>query len=204
MNWTAIVPLKAAARRKQRLSGMLDLRQRIALSEAMVRHVLSTLQSVPMIADIHVVSPEPPDAPGLAWLQDRGRGLNGELEAAVSTLGSRPTLILHADLPLLRPADVQCLIDGATAAGCAISADRHRRGTNAIALTDPRGFQFRFGVGSFRRHCVVAGPACAVIDRPGLTFDCDTTDDLAAIRAMGLDLVEAIGSPTTPRRAARP
>jgi 2-phospho-L-lactate guanylyltransferase len=183
MSWTAIVPLKAAAERKQRLSAVLGLPERIALSEAMARHVLATLRAVPAIADVHLLSPEPLDAPDVHWLPDRDAELNVAIEAAVSTFGARPVLIVHADLPLLDAADVQCLIDGAATAGCAIAANRHGQGTNAIALTDPRGFHFHFGADSLNRHLAEAGPACALIERNGLAFDCDTPDDLEAIRA---------------------
>jgi 2-phospho-L-lactate guanylyltransferase len=195
VNWTAIVPLKTAPQRKQRLSQILDLGQRVALSEAMARHVLSVLRSVPTIMDIHMLSPHPPDDPDLKWLPDRGGELNSELESALSTIGSCPVLIVHADLPLLDPADVQCLIDGATMAGCAIAGDRHGRGTNAIALTDPRGFRFHFGADSLREHVIAAGSTYALIDRTGLAVDCDTSDDLDAIRGFGLDLIETICSP---------
>ena len=183
MSWTAIVPLKAAAERKQRLAEVLDLPERIALSEAMARHVLATLRAVPAIADIRLLSPEPLNGTDVPWLADHGAELNAALETAVSTLGARPVLIVHADLPLLDAADVQCLIDGAATAGCVIAANRHGHGTNAIALADPRGFRFHFGADSLNRHLAEAGPACALIERTGLAFDCDTPDDLEAIRA---------------------
>ena len=187
MNWTAIVPLKAAAERKQRLSAVLGLHERVALSEAMARHVLATLGAVPAIADVHLLSPEPLDGVEVHWLPDDGAELNVALETAVSTFGAHPVLIVHADLPLLDAADVQCLIDGTATTGRAIAGNRHGQGTNAIALADPRGFHFHFGTDSLNRHLAEAGPTCALIERTGLAFDCDTPADLEAIRAIRAD-----------------
>ncbi len=121
------------------------------------------------------------------WLPDRGRGLNAELGQARSSLGSGPLLIIHADLPALCPDDIRSMLEEAQHAGCAIAPDRHRRGTNAVALADGRDFRFRFGSGSFARHCNQAGGECTIFERFGLALDVDTPDDLDLARASLFD-----------------
>ena len=66
----------------------------------------------------------------------------------------------------------------------AIAPDRHRLGTNALALRRAAQFTFAFGEASFARHRTAA-PWSAVIERPGLRFDVDTPADLQAARLAG-------------------
>ncbi len=186
MNWTALVPIKPPADRKMRLASDLTAPERVALSEHMLSHVLDVLLQCAMIERIMLLS----SASGL-WdgphIRDLGRGLNDELMSAREDLGRTPLLVLHADLPLLAPADVADLVDRARL-GVSIAPDRHGAGTNAVAIADRRDFNFRFGLDSFSQHLASQdGPSPAVVRRQGLAFDVDTMDDLKlALRRGGL------------------
>lgn len=185
MTWAAIVPLKPLGERKSRLASRLDTVARAQLSEVLLHHVLATLaQSVSIQTVILLSDVRPPEWTG-CWIEDRGSGLNAELQAARARLGALPLLVIHADLPLIAAADVEAMIAAAGVAGCAIGPDRHGIGTNALALVDGRDFQFRFGPGSFAKHVAEANPRHIVVERPGLALDCDTPDDLAIASARG-------------------
>lgn len=177
MNWTALLPFKPPAARKTRLAGALDPEQRIALSAQLFESVVRTLGECRAIDAIHLLATARPTDWHGGWQVDLGRGLNAELEAARAAIGPRPLLVLHADLPLLTPADVQTLLDVAADAGRAIAPDRHGSGTNALALHDLRPLRFRFGPESFSLHRD-QGPS-AIVVRQGLALDIDSPADLA-------------------------
>jgi 2-phospho-L-lactate guanylyltransferase len=182
--WAAIVPLKTAGDRKTRLSDRLSAEERAALSQHMFAHVVEVLETHPRIASIAVLSDQRPEQWTGAWILDEARGLNAELEAARVRAGETGLLILHADLPLLEPADIDALIGAAEAQGVAIAPDRHGSGTNALALLPGAPIAFRFGPDSFRLHRAQA-PDSMVVERQGLALDLDTPGDLAAAEAAG-------------------
>jgi 2-phospho-L-lactate guanylyltransferase len=184
MNWTALVPLKPPEARKTRMAERLSQNERVALSEKLFAHVVGVLAQHPAIERVVVLAPEKPAAWTGVWVVDAGRGLNGELEAARRSLAPGPLLIVHADLPLLSPADLDALLAGAAAQGVAIAPDRHGTGTNALALAAERMLVFSFGADSFRHHADQA-PDRAVICRNGLALDLDTPEDLEQAVAAG-------------------
>ncbi len=188
MTWTALIPLKPDEQRKQRLGDRLSPAARLALSQQMFDHVTSVLRATPGISALCLLSHAPVKGWTDGWIADRGRGLNVELNLARTALGRGPLLVIHADLPLLRGADVQRLLTSAEEEGMAIAPDRHALGTNAIAIADGRMFNFDFEKDSLQRHRDQAGPACALISRTGLAFDIDMPDDLDAALAQGFTL----------------
>ena len=70
----------------------------------------------------------------------------------------------------------------------AVAPDRHRRGTNGLALDAGLDFAFRFGAGSFAAHMAEAarlGVAAQALDNPGLALDIDTPEDWRDWRGRG-------------------
>jgi len=182
--WTAIVPWKTAGQRKTRLAPALSPPARDRLAQALFDHVIDVLGASPAIGQVSVLSETRPPRPGLDWLPDRGRGLNAELQA-LEIAG--PRLVIHADLPMVMPDDVETLL-AAARGGAAIAPDRHGTGVNALALDAGVSLEFRFGPGSFARHQEQAGGHLAVVARPGLALDIDTPDDLAEAVWLGFKL----------------
>jgi|JI6StandDraft_1071083.scaffolds.fasta_scaffold00453_15 2-phospho-L-lactate guanylyltransferase len=176
-DWQAIVPLKLPQNRKTRLN--LPDADRLALTEQMAANVLGALGSVQAIKTIAILAPE--RRPDFSWLKDRGRGLNIELTEARSALHKHPVLIVHGDLPELRPEDVQRLINATASGQIAISPDRHGTGTNAIALPPGKSITFAFGANSFQAHLRDA-PCSVIVRSTSLGFDIDTVQDLEAFR----------------------
>lgn len=184
MIWSALVPLKPPGARKGRLAERLSAQERERLSHHLFERTVATLAAVPAIGPIHLLSADRPDGWAAGWFRDAGRGLNPELEAARAALGAEPLVVIHADLPLVAPADIAALLARAEVQGMAIAPDRHGEGTNAVALARAPGFRFAFGPGSYARHRAQAG-AGARVDRAGLALDCDTPDDLDRACAAG-------------------
>lgn len=185
--WTAIVPMNLGRERKTRLAGRLSPGERQRMAEAMAAHVMAQLQGAAQIAQIAVLAPEPPSDLGLRWLCDEGRGLNRELAACMEP---EPTLIIHADLPLLSVSDIAALLKAASLAGAAIAPDATGTGTNALALAAavPTGFEPCFGEDSLLRHRALL-PHAVVIERLGLACDVDTPDDLDRALAHGASCI---------------
>jgi len=183
--WTAIVPFKTAGQRKTRLAPALSPPERDRLAQALFDRVIGVLADCPAVGRIGVLSEARPEARAeLDWLSDQSRGLNAELQALEI---EGPRLIIHADLPLATPDDVEALL-AAGRGGGAIAPDRHGTGVNALALDTGLSLQFRFGPGSFARHQEQTAGRLAVIARPGLALDIDTPDDLAEAARLGFRL----------------
>lgn len=121
---------------------------------------------------------------GAAVLMTPARGTNAAAEAARAALGAggQGVLILHADLPCARPADVASLL---RARGVVIVPDRRRAGTNALLVPAGSALRPRFGPRSFARHVAAAratGEPWRSAAVPRLALDIDTTADLRALR----------------------
>lgn len=177
MTWTALVPMKWPGEGKTRLSGCLSQAERACMAESLFMHVLAVLGRSPRVGRIVVLCRRRPFDWAGDWIPDLGRGLNPELEAASSSLGPGPVLIIHADLPLLTTQDVESLIEAA-GEGIALAPDRHGAGTNALALGRRASLRLAFGAGSLRKHLAQAAQA-RVVSRPGFLLDLDTPEDLA-------------------------
>ena len=124
---------------------------------------------------------------GATALMTPARGTNAAAEAARVALaaGGRGALILHADLPCARPADVAALL---RARGIVIVPDRRRTGTNALLLPAGSALRPRFGPGSFARHVAAAratGEPWRAAVAPRLALDIDTIADLRTLRRAG-------------------
>ncbi len=153
----------------------------------MFDYVIGVLSATPAIGRIALLAPDAPALWPHAWIEDRARGLNIELEAFQAAEGLVDLLIIHADLPLLSCADIDALLQAATHTGVAIAPDRHGRGTNALALRAGAALRPRFGPDSLAQHLRDA-PKAAVVRRQGLALDVDTPEDLAMAQASGFDM----------------
>ena len=187
---SAIVPVRSLADGKRRLKGAMDDAARAALNEEFLVHTLGIAAALPGVALL--VSPDPavashPAASDAVHVADPGLGLNAAVEAgreAARRLGAARIVVLPSDLPTARPDDVLAL--AGTASPVAVAPDRHRRGTNGLALDAGLDFAFRFGAGSFAAHMAEAerlGLAAEAVDNPRLALDIDTPEDWRGWRA---------------------
>lgn len=181
MTWNVLLPVKPRGQRKTRLAAHYDAAARDTLVERMLDHVVTILRQRGDITRIVVLSRDRP-APGSDWIEDRGAGLNRELEVAAAALPGADLLVMLPDLPLLVGSDVDALLAAARKTGAAIAPDRHGRGTNAIALTRKRTRTFLFGEDSRTAFSRAYADACLVCTA-GLAQDCDHFQDVDAIKA---------------------
>jgi 2-phospho-L-lactate guanylyltransferase len=186
-----IVPHRGLERAKTRLAGVLDPDQRARLAEALLRHVLDA--TVATGHEVVVISPDESLDPlvagsGARLSVQRGMGLNAGLrQARDEALRDEVEVlaVLHGDLPALTTPDVVALADAPRVAGpsVAIAPDAAETGTNGLALAPADVIDFCFGEGSLiahRRAAKRAGAWLTLVRRPGLAFDIDTPQDLAA------------------------
>jgi FO synthase len=184
MSCWSLTALKARDSGKSRLAGSLPAERRRALIDGMLGHVIDTLRTTPGIDQVAVVGPDP-DRPGeIVNFADAGGGLNAALTRAAreaAARGATRLVIVHADLPRVRPEEITSLIDGAKTGGMAIAPDHHGTGTNALCLPLPLPIALEFGPDSFERHVAAAtarGLVPAIVRLPGLAFDLDEIEDL--------------------------
>src|SRR6185437_298148 len=140
MSCWSLTAVKARASGKSRLAGELPQERRRALVESMLDHVLETLRATPEIDQVAVVGPERDQRPATVTFADEGGGLNVALTDAArqaTARGATRLVIVHADLPRVRPEEVTALIEGAGAGGVAIAPDHRGTGTNALCLPLP-------------------------------------------------------------------
>lgn len=177
-------PLRA----KSRLAADLPPSARALLARAMFEDVLDAACGSGAALVLVVSESEAlcalAESRGAAALMVPARGTNAAAESARRSLAAQGhgALILHADLPRARPADVASLL---RARGIAIVPDRRCTGTNALLLPAGSALRPRFGPGSFARHVAAAratGEPWRVMTVPRLALDIDTTADLRTLR----------------------
>ena len=194
MRARAIVPQKALSAAKSRLEGMLSARERVAFSLALLSRVCAALKTAPGVESIVIMTPDAAArAQAAAWgipsIADPRPGLNAALAQAVrDAAASHAVLIVAADLPLLRPADVAALLAAGRRGRLVLAPSKEGTGTNAVVVPPGTPFHPAYGAGSLAAHYRGAralGQDVVEVRRPGLAFDVDTEADLVAVRYCG-------------------
>lgn len=187
-----IIPVKPFCEGKSRLSVVLPQSKRAQLSRQLFHHVIAQAIDATVLAGILVVSRDPSVleglyAPNLHLLLEEGCDLNqavhqGRTEAI--RRGADAILVLPADLPRLRTADITALYEQGSADESIVIVPSTDNGTNALFVRPPQAINFAFGQNSFQHHCFAAQFAhlpCVIFDAPHLSFDVDLPPDLAAL-----------------------
>jgi 2-phospho-L-lactate guanylyltransferase len=199
-----LVPVKNLSSAKQRLSAVLDQLARTELAQAMLHDVLTALYDWTNRPQVAVVSSDPyavrlareyafevipdPDNPGET----------GAIEMATSVCaerGAESTLVIPADIPLLRSWELEEILQKAPAVGTVLVPAADGRGTNAAFRRPANLFPLRFGNDSFKPHLAAAqatGKTCVVLELPGIAVDVDNPEDLR-------ELVERAGETRSQR-----
>jgi len=187
----ALVPVKALAWGKSRLSQCLSPEARHALSRAMLTDVLTSACHASVVDRVVVVSS---DAALLELVRQLGaltvdegypRGLNGAVTIGTDFClrqGATAVLALLADLPLVTPADIDLLFHHLNDTTKVILVPcKEGQGTNALLRTPPLVIPTRFGGPSLEAHQRVAHQqdvSCQVVEVPRIAFDLDSVEDL--------------------------
>jgi 2-phospho-L-lactate/phosphoenolpyruvate guanylyltransferase len=164
---------------------MIPESQRRTVAESLATRVVNAARAAGLLTLVVTADPEVgrwADATGVEVVSDPDEGLDAASRAGAHWAERHHVrwLVLHADLPLISPADVSVLAT-VVLNGRDPIAPSSDGGTSALSSRKP--ILFRYGPGSFHRHLAqLADPV--VIARRGLLHDLDTPDDLtSAIRA---------------------
>jgi 2-phospho-L-lactate/phosphoenolpyruvate guanylyltransferase len=173
-----LVPIKAFAKAKERLSPVLSPSERTQLAMWMAERVVRSVPGTP----VHVVCD---DELVRTWAEELGvsviwtaqRGLNGAVDdgvRAITRAGFDHVIVTHADIP--RP---ERLVDVSRAGFVTLVPNRPRDGTNVMAFPTNAPLTAQYGPGSFARHFAAAQHQAYEI-RPDahLSLDLDSPADL--------------------------
>ncbi len=194
----ALLPVKAPANAKQRLSGLLTPAQRERLARLMYEDMLQTLCSARGLDCVVVVTSDQTAAEyarragAMVFEEQEQRGHSHSADAAARramTLGALTVLLAPIDVPLVTTAEIEELA-GKARRGLIIVPSSDGAGTNALLRTPPDVIESRFGPGSFAAHWNQArtlGVPAEVARPAGLMFDIDTPGDVAELIARAPD-----------------
>jgi 2-phospho-L-lactate guanylyltransferase len=180
----AAIPVKPFDSAKRRLSGVLSTQQRRTLSRRLAEHTATAAAGAgasPLILSADDEVTIWATGLGLDVLLDEGSSLDRAAATAVgwATDRSSPWLVVHADLPLLGPADLTPAVERVAAGGEAIAPSSD--GGTALLGSSRASFPFAYGPASFHRHLPrLVNPLVVVCT--GLMLDLDEPADLTAAR----------------------
>lgn len=193
--WSVVVPVKRRRDAKTRLDGAVaavrhgDLVLALALDTVAAVIRANAVRQVVVVTDddvvavrmralgVHVV----PDAPAA--------GLNPALRhgaaAAVHLSGNDGVMALTADLPALRPAELDAMLGVAAVHDSAVLADALGSGSTVLTARPGTALAPAFGPESLRAH-VDSGARALTGAWPSLRRDVDTVADLREARVLGI------------------
>jgi 2-phospho-L-lactate guanylyltransferase len=186
-----VIPAQAFDRGKTRLAPVLSAEQRQVVSRRWFRHVVRSARRV--AANVLVVSRSAPVLGlarrlGVRALKEQRSGLNPSAHQGARIArrhGASGVLVVHADLPELRPGELATLMRSlARHDGVVLAPDRDCEGTNALAVRSPRPFRYRFGATSFKRHLAESRRQrlrSRALNLPGVSRDVDSPDQYRAL-----------------------
>ncbi|MFC8200015.1 2-phospho-L-lactate guanylyltransferase [Streptomyces sp. NPDC060006] len=196
MQWTLVIPLKALARAKSRLSDTAADGLRPGLALAFAQDTVAAALACPGVADVAVVTGDVRAGRALAALGARivpdepGGGLNAALRhaaAAVRTANPHaPLAALNADLPALRPTELARVLSAAAEFPRAFLPDAAGLGTTLLAASPGRELLPAFGTDSRARHRASGAVELLLPGVPSVRQDVDTGADLRAALALGV------------------
>ena len=195
LSWSLVIPVKVLARAKSRLAGLAGpAREELAL--AMAADTVSAAAACPAVAAVLVVTD---DAAAASTLGDLGAvivpdepaaGLNPALAHGASLAAARwprsGTAALAADLPALRPAELERGLQAAAQWPEAFVPDAEGTGTTLYAARPGVAFRPRFGAGSAARYRAGGAAEIGLTDVPSLRSDVDTPAGLEAALSLGV------------------
>ncbi|MFD0308205.1 2-phospho-L-lactate guanylyltransferase [Streptomyces sp. NPDC127119] len=195
MQWIMVVPLKALARAKSRLSDTAADGLRPGLALAFAQDTVAAALACPEVADVAVVTGDALAGRELAALGARivpdepGGGLNAALrhaEAVVRiTNPHTPLAAMNADLPALRPLELARVLTAAAEFPRAFLADAAGIGTTLLAASPGHELLPAFGTDSRARHRASGAAELLLTAVDSVRQDVDTGADLRAALTLG-------------------
>lgn len=191
---SAIVPLKSLRASKSRLSSHLNVEERLELTLAMFKDVITTFSRCKAINNIIVVTPEGEISKYCSFphkvdvIYDYGKGQIPAVEMAVNYTIRRYSphilLIAVADMPLAKPKHIYEILELAQKENTIVLAPSMDGGTNILAENPPKTIKLMYGKNSFKKHVEYArrlGFNVAVYETLETGLDVDTLMDVKVL-----------------------
>lgn len=185
---TAVIPVKQLGEAKTRLTGALPAEERAELALALLANVLTAVQGAVGVTRMLVVTPDADVARlargrGAEVVHQEQPGLNLAIQLGHAAVNDPEDVVLAllGDLPFLTSGDLDQLLRLVEPGVLVLAPDRHRRGTNALAVQRDEPFEPAFGENSLalhRREAARLGLAVREYRARGTGFDVDTAADL--------------------------
>ncbi|RGA06053.1 2-phospho-L-lactate guanylyltransferase [Microbispora triticiradicis] len=204
VRWSIVVPVKTLIRAKTRLAAAAGP-YRADLAVAVALDTVAAALRCRLVARVVVVTADPLPARRLAALgahvvADPDRGLNTALrtgaEKAVRLAPGDAVGALQADLPALRPAELETVLGAAPEFDQAFVPDAAEVGTTFYGVRPGVPFRPGFGGESRARHLSRGAKELAPPGIASVRRDVDTVEDLREALALGV-------GPATAEVAAR-
>ncbi|REH23787.1 MULTISPECIES: 2-phospho-L-lactate guanylyltransferase [unclassified Streptomyces] len=196
MQWTLVVPVKALARAKSRLSDTADDGLRPGLALAFAQDTVAAALACPAVADVAVVTDDARAGRELAALgagvvaDEPGGGLNAALAHGAAVVRAArpesPVAALNADLPALRPAELARVLAAATQFPRAFLPDAAGIGTTLLTVAPGQELAPAFGADSRARHRASGAVELRLDAVDSVRQDVDTGGDLRSALALGV------------------
>lgn len=196
MQWSVVVPVKRLRLAKSRLYAVGRPRpehEELALSLAL--DTVAAALAASRVARVFVVTDDPAAREAMAaagaWVlpDEPNAGLNPALAhgaaAAMRRSAADGVALLSADLPALRPTELDAALAAAAEHEAAFVADARGTGTTLLATAPGRPVTPRYGQASAAAHRA-AGAVELTGDWPSLRNDVDTAADLRTAAELGL------------------
>ena len=192
--WCLVVPVKRLEVAKSRLTGAAAT-HRADLALAFAADTVGAALRTPAVAGVVAVTDDPAAAElleligALVVTDEPDAGLNPALVHGAAVAARRHPGAgigaLSADLPALRPAELELALALAAGHGCAVVADARGDGTTVYLAARAAHFAPAFGSGSLRAH-VSLGARSLGGGLASLRRDVDTPADLAEAVRLGV------------------
>jgi 2-phospho-L-lactate/phosphoenolpyruvate guanylyltransferase len=198
LRWSVLMPVKVLARAKSRLAGLAgprrgELALALACDTAAAALRCRSTARVIVITDDRVAADALGGLGALVVPDEPGDGLNAALRHGAAVAAARwpgsGTAALSADLPALRPAELERALQAAAQWPNAFVPDAAGHGTTLYTAAPDAAFRPAFGVagvGSRVRHAAGGAAELELNDIPGLRRDVDTPADLRGAAELGL------------------
>ncbi|PBC85283.1 2-phospho-L-lactate guanylyltransferase [Streptomyces sp. 2224.1] len=205
VGWSLVVPLKPLLQAKSRLSRAAgeEFRPRLALAFAL--DTVTAALACKDVRDVAVVTDDRVAGERLAALGARivpdtpAGGLNAALAHGAGAVRARrpgaAVAALNADLPALRPAELEQVLHSASLFPRAFLADAADIGTTLLTATSGVELEPAFGGASRARHLASGAREIITSTVPSVRRDVDTGEDLLAALALGVGPHTALQAP---------
>lgn len=191
-SWTVVIPVKAPATGKTRLSPALADDARAQLARAFALDTIAAALAAASVGRVIVVGDDASLADGAEFLAEPAgadRGLLPAIRHGIAharSAGPVAVAVLLGDLPALEPEELDGMLEAASRHPLAFVRDADGTGTTLATAAPGTAFEPRFGPGSAARHAAAGFVELDASAAPGLTRDVDTVDGLEAVLHHGV------------------